>query len=341
MDFDQIDWAKYLPSPEQEAEDEDYKRRVRIGGDLMQLFNTPSGAEIYSKANIQKPDYRQQSEDVIKSMPDRLGQAGKIASVLSAYQGAQKAKVEGEKIKADSLLGSEALPDPEVDIYKKAGYPVKPGMTRAQAKALGWDMEKALGMINSKGVQGDKSTAAGTELVSGLRKERSGLPTTKATQDVVGAYSKILKTANNPTAAGDMSLIYNYMKMLDPGSTVREGEFANAAQAGSIPSKIVAAYNKSLEGTRLDDKMRADFLGQARNLYDSQKKNQQIVDDQYRALAKKAGQDPNDAIVNFWEDIPDGGGVIAPSNEDAQAISWAKANPNDPRSAKILKLHGM
>lgn len=30
-----------------------------------------------------------------------------------------------------------------------------------------------------------------------------------------------------------------------------------------------------------------------------------------------------------------------PSNEDADAIAWAKANPSDPRAAQILKLHGM
>ncbi len=29
------------------------------------------------------------------------------------------------------------------------------------------------------------------------------------------------------------------------------------------------------------------------------------------------------------------------SNDDIEAIKWAPANPKDPRSAKILKLHGI
>lgn len=33
--------------------------------------------------------------------------------------------------------------------------------------------------------------------------------------------------------------------------------------------------------------------------------------------------------------------AVPQNNQDADAIAWARANPNDPRSAKILSLHGM
>src|SRR3990167_7070520 len=42
------------------------------------------------------------------------------------------------------------------------------------------------------------------------------------------------------TAAGDMSLIFGIMKMLDSNSTVREGEYATAQNAGSIPDRVRA-----------------------------------------------------------------------------------------------------
>ena len=47
-------------------------------------------------------------------------------------------------------------------------------------------------------------------------------------------YSKIRTAQKADTAAGDLSLIFGYMKMLDPGSVVREGEFATAQNAGGI-----------------------------------------------------------------------------------------------------------
>ena len=53
------------------------------------------------------------------------------------------------------------------------------------------------------------------ELGSGLRKEWTGLPTTKATQDVAASYNRVSGAAEDPSPAGDLALIFNYMKMLD------------------------------------------------------------------------------------------------------------------------------
>jgi hypothetical protein len=65
---------------------------------------------------------------------------------------------------------------------------------------------------------------------------------------------------------GDISLIYQYMKMLDPDTGVREGEYANASQTGGIPDRIVNTYNKMVSGERLSDKQRADFVNEAGRL---------------------------------------------------------------------------
>ena len=60
------------------------------------------------------------------------------------------------------------------------------------------------------------------------------------------------------------------MKILDPGSVVREGEFATAQNTGSVPESVSALYNRVLNGQRLTDTQRADFLNQAQNLVRSQ-----------------------------------------------------------------------
>lgn len=85
------------------------------------------------------------------------------------------------------------------------------------------------------------------------------------------AYTKIEAAATNKSPAGDLSLIFGYMKILDPGSVVREGEFATAQNTGSVPESISALYNRILNGERLTDKQRADFLSQAKNLVKSQR----------------------------------------------------------------------
>lgn len=85
------------------------------------------------------------------------------------------------------------------------------------------------------------------------------------------AYTKIEAAATNKSPAGDLSLIFGYMKILDPGSVVREGEFATAQNTGSVPESIRSLYNRIVSGERLTETQRADFLGQAKNLVRSQK----------------------------------------------------------------------
>ena len=85
--------------------------------------------------------------------------------------------------------------------------------------------------------------------------------------------------AIKPTAAGDLALIFNFMKMLDPGSTVREGEFATAQNSAGIPGRIRSLANNLLRGERLNIEQRKDFLAQSKNLFESSKEiNEKAVD---------------------------------------------------------------
>ena len=147
-----------------------------------------------------------------------------------------------------------------------------------------------------KGKADEKAKAAGFKSAMELRKEFNALPEVKNFKDVDVAYRKIQTAAQNVSAAGDLSLIFGYMKMLDPGSTVREGEFANAQNAGGVDDKIRAAYNNVTQGQRLTDSQRADFLRQAQGVYTAQQSRFQESADMYRTLAQKGGLDPDDVV---------------------------------------------
>jgi hypothetical protein len=137
-----------------------------------------------------------------------------------------------------------------------------------------------------------------------LRDEVNAL--TKDFRVVQDAHSKIKNVAN--TGAGDMSLLYSFVKLLDPGSVVRESEFAAAAQSGSYGERIQGAVNRALTGQRLPDGLRKDFIREADNLYKSQKSGNDRVVKQYTEIAKRAGLNPEDVIVPYAaseEVIPD------------------------------------
>lgn len=88
-------------------------------------------------------------------------------------------------------------------------------------------------------------------------------------------YNKI--TATQDTGAGDISLIFSYMKMLDPTSVVREGEFATAANSGGIPDRVMNMYNKAMNGERLTPEQRSDFRSQAQGLMTAAQKREEEV----------------------------------------------------------------
>lgn len=163
-------------------------------------------------------------------------------------------------------------------------------------------------------IQEAKATAAGEEKTGiipvekrpeieyKLRKEYSDQ--TKGFQDVSAAFARI--KSSEDSAAGDMALIFNYMKMLDPGSVVREGEFASASNAGGVEDKIRNVYNKLLTGERLTPGQRKSFNSQAGQLYKAAGQQEKVVRAGLERISKGYGLDPANI---FYEP----GGVTPPS----------------------------
>lgn len=137
------------------------------------------------------------------------------------------------------------------------------------------------------------------EMAGSLRKEYIGLPTTKQTQDVSASIERVRQAGANPSAAGDLGLIFNYMKMLDPGSTVREGEFANAQNAAGVPEQVRNLWNRAKSGERLNPAQRMDFMTQAERQYQAQLDAQKNFESQYSDLARRLGVSPQDVLMTF------------------------------------------
>lgn len=137
---------------------------------------------------------------------------------------------------------------------------------------------------------------------------------------ITRAYRKVSASAANPSPAGDLSLIFAYMKILDPGSVVREGEFATAQNAAGIPDQIRNLYNKAINGTRLAPAQRTDFVNRAKALYESASLDQQSIMDQYRHQAELAGV-PSDLVVIDYGRALGTGGASGPKVGDRRMIN--------------------
>jgi hypothetical protein len=121
-------------------------------------------------------------------------------------------------------------------------------------------------------------------------------------KNVVISYNTISSAAENPSAAGDLSLIFQYMKVLDPGSTVREGEFANAQNAAGVPDRIRNLFNNWSKGQRLDENQRQDFITQAKKIVDARGKS---IDPLIRQTRQKFDRTINKQNRNLAPDQAD------------------------------------
>tara|TARA_R100000773_G_C4218820_1_gene117328 strand:+ start:235 stop:1674 length:1440 start_codon:yes stop_codon:yes gene_type:complete len=90
-------------------------------------------------------------------------------------------------------------------------------------------------------------------------------------ENIITAYDKAY-TLDKPGAA-DISLIFSYMKMLDPRSVVREGEFLVARQTGGPADFLLSYLNRLKDGSILTDGVRRSFRDMAIGLYDNASKN--------------------------------------------------------------------
>jgi hypothetical protein len=115
------------------------------------------------------------------------------------------------------------------------------------------------------------------------------------------AYRKI-ETAPD-TAAGDMSKIFGFMKILDPGSTVREGEYASAENARGVPDTVKAQYNKVISGQRLTPKQRTEFTQAAGDLVTSQKQQFDTQKKYYSDIATNYSINPENIIYDPYKDL--------------------------------------
>lgn len=108
--------------------------------------------------------------------------------------------------------------------------------------------------------------------------------------------------ASQDNAAGDLALVFNYMKLLDPGSAVKETEFANAQNAASVDERTRNIYNKLKTGEFLSVEQRKQFRAQAAELFKPYKEKGDQIRTAYKAEAKRNGIDPSAIFLSSPEE---------------------------------------
>lgn len=118
---------------------------------------------------------------------------------------------------------------------------------------------------------------------------------TKRTEDLSSAernFNIIETSANDQSGAGDIALVTSFMKMLDPGSVVRETEFATAANAGGTLSQLKSTLTKVKNGQFLTPQQREDFKRLSKQYLDAAKQQETQVQSSYQLIIDNYGLNP-------------------------------------------------
>ena len=152
---------------------------------------------------------------------------------------------------------------------------------------------------------GNKNTTSNRKAEADFRKEFDGLPEVKNFRTIENQGRTILALSKKPSAQNDIAMIFSYMKMLDPTSVVREGEFATAQNAAGVPDQIRNAFNKAQNGQRLNPQQRQEMVKSAREVFLSARETYNNRAEQFRSYATDNGVEP-DRVAALHQDKPSG-----------------------------------
>jgi len=189
-----------------------------------------------------------------------------VADAAKAMADAQKAQVEAKYAEQITLA----------DIKKKAAdlnlTQAQTGSALAQTKKLGVESQKAALELEALKATGGLDPTKTFEQEEKLRKEFQGR--TKVYGELGTTYNNIKSSAEAKNGPGDIALITGFMKMLDPGSVVRETEFATARDTAGLYERLLNTSQKLQSGQlfALDSKQRQEYVNLAKQYLDSAQK---------------------------------------------------------------------
>lgn len=158
---------------------------------------------------------------------------------------------------------------------------------------------------------------------------------TKASYSRAAAYNAMLEASKDPSAKGDLTMVYSLVKAYDPESVVREGEIDLLAANRSVPDRIKGYAQRLATGQSLLPHERQDMLEQARTLSFTDYKRSRNDIRAFRDNAGRLGLDPELYAPDPYQGVDFGprklGGAPAPQVGGKQP----KAAPSIPSQNDI------
>lgn len=285
---------------------EEWAKMIESGEDGAQAVETLFGFQI-----AQMPGGDKAIEAAIKFEEER--RAAREFPILLEQKQAELSKAKSEADK-QAIEAKYAERIKEAELAKYAG---DLELTSAQAKQalanadkLSADTQKLLLENKAAEARGD---GLAPEKVFQMEKQLRDEYVKRTGQftELRGTYDTIRASAADGSGAGDVALVTGFMKMLDPGSVVRETEFANARDTAGLFGLLQATAKKLKDGQFLTPEQRASFANLAAKYMEASSKYEKEIRSDMTGVVKSWGLS-EDNIFGASRAAPGFGAVAKP-----------------------------
>ena len=131
-----------------------------------------------------------------------------------------------------------------------------------------------------------------------LRGDFRSEPIYKAHQEVQSAYSQIQQALKMASPVGDLAGATKIMKLLDPGSVVRESELGMAMAASGAMDRLINYAGNVINGTKLTPTQRKEGQALADGLYKESATQYNNKRAEYQGISERNGLNVQDVLGN-------------------------------------------
>lgn len=199
-----------------------------------------------------------------------------------------KAKPEGPKTVGGFLVedGKLGAPIPRTPAQIAADERAEASAARQQAL-----LERMIAKDNKPDTLDLKERA---QIEQSYRKEFNALNT--AYNEIKRSRGNILSSLQQNSAAGDLAAATSLMKMLDPGSVVRESELGMAQNATGAIDRVYNYAQMLSNGQRLNQQQRKEYVQLANELFANSDNEFKTRAGEYTRVAKDYGLKPENIV---------------------------------------------